>query len=217
MKKTLSLLVIALVISVTGCKLDAPVFPEGTPKSDSYQPVSKGSYWKYNADVAGIPITQTTTMTGATQTINGKLYYTANTTTGTQSENTYYYHGEGKYTFRSTTLINGITLEFTYLTDNMTVGQKWTVPVTDDGTVNSFPAQLVGEVMESGISKVVSGKTFTDVVHTKLLLQYNITGAMETWQTYDFYTAKGVGLIQLDSSTPFGFSSSTTISSYLIK
>nr|WP_294792792.1 hypothetical protein [uncultured Mucilaginibacter sp.] len=217
MKKTLSLLVIALVICATGCKLDTPVFPEGTPKSDSYQPVTKGSYWKYNAISSGLTLTQTTTMTGATQTINGKLYYTANTTTGTQSENSYYYHGNGKYTFRSTTLMNGITLEFTYLTDNMAVGQKWTAPVTDDGTVNSFPAQLVGEVMERGISKVVSGKTFTDVVHTKLLLQYNITGAMETWVTYEFYTAKGVGLIQLDSSSLFGFSSSTTISSYLIK
>jgi hypothetical protein len=217
MKKTLSLLLIALIVCFVGCKLDPPVFPDGTPKSDSYQPVTKGSYWKYNADVAGVPLTQTTTMTGATETINGKLYYTANTVTGPQSDNTYYYHGDGKYTFRGTSLMNGITLEFVYLVDNIIVGQKWTAPVTDDGTVNTFPAQLVGEIMEVGITKVVSGKTFTNVVHTKLQLQYNTTGVMETWQTYEFYTAKGVGLIQLDSSSPFGFSSSTTISSYSIK
>lgn len=195
MKKTLSLLFIALIVGMVGCKLDPPVFPDGTPRSDSYQPVTKGTYWKYNADVAGVPLTQTTTMTGATETINGKLYYTANTVTGPQSENSYYYHGGGKYTFRGTSLMNGITLEFVYLVDNITVGQKWTAPVTDDGTVNTFPAQLVGEIMEVGITKVVSGKTFTNVVHTKLQLQYNISGAMETWVTYEFYTAKGVGLI----------------------
>lgn len=217
MKKTLSLLFIASLTCLIGCKLDPPIFPDGTPKSDSYQPVTKGTYWKYNADMSGVPLTQTITMTGATQTINGKLYYAANAVTGSMSESAYYHHGSGKYAFRSTSMMNGITLEFVYLIDNMTVGQKWTAPVSDDGTVNTFPAQLVGEIMEVGISKVVAGKTFTNVVHTKLLLQYNTTGAMETWVTYDFYTAKGVGLIQMDSSSPFGFSSSSTISSYSIK
>lgn len=216
MKKTVSLFVIALTICIVGCKPDKPVFPDSAPTSDSYQPVTKGTYWKFNGVISGITLTQTTTMTGATETINGKLYYTANTVAGTQSENSYYYHGGGKYTFRSTSMVNGITLEFVYLIDDMTVGKKWTAPVSDNGTVNSFPAQLVGEIMESGISKVVGGKTFTNVVHTKLLLQYNITGAMETWTTYDFYVAKGVGWIQLDSST-FGLETSTTISSYSIK
>jgi len=216
MKKTLSLFIIALIVGLVGCKPDAPIFPDGTPKSDSYQPVTKDSYWKYNEDVAGATITQTTTMTGATETINGKLYYIGNTVTGQLSANSYYYHGGGKYVLRSSTVGGGITLEYTYLVDNITVGEKWTALLTDNGSINGVPAQLVGEIMEVGISKVVSGKTFNNVVHTKMLFQYNFTGTMETVQTLDFYTARGVGLIQMDTSGQ-GVVTSSVLSSYSIK
>lgn len=222
MKKTLSLFVVALLIWLVGCKLDPPVFPNGTPKSDSYQPVTKGTYWKYNGNISGVTLTQTTTMTGATETFSGRLYYVGSTVMGGQSENSYFYHGDGKYTMRSTTVASGITIEYTYLVDNMTVGQKWTAPVSDSGTINGVPGQIVGEIKEVNISRQIAGTTFNNVVHTQMLFQYNFTGTMETVQVLDFYIAKGIGLIEMNTAAagitgPSGLISSTTLSGYSIK
>lgn len=222
MKKALLLITFSLMILASACKLDAPVYPTSNngpnnSGSDSFQPVTAGTYWRFNGDVGGVPLTQTITMTGATEMVAGKLFYVGTNVMGGVSAANNYYHGGGNYILRGTSLGGGITLDFVYLIDDMTVGRTWTARLTADGTVNTVPAQFVGKLVEANITRTISGKSFTDVVHTQGQLQYNLTGTMETFQTYDFYIARGVGLIQIESSTNTGIKTVNSIAEYSIK
>lgn len=206
------------------CKIDQPVFPAGatfgSSASDSYQPVTKGSYWKYRATAGSIIDTSTITMTGATATFNGKTYYIANSTSRTTGASTGYYHADNhQISLRATSLMAGITAEFYYLNDTMAVNHTWISTLTDDGKVNGVPGRLVGKVIEKGVSKTVGGKAFANVIHTQLDLQYDYglgTGYMST-MTYDYYTAKGVGMIKVETSVGGVLIGSTDIIDYAIK
>lgn len=231
MKKLLFPFAATLVLFIAGCKLDPPDFSRtntsktdtlktgnsttGTSKSDSYQPVTKDSYWKFNGTIAGKAETQTHTIPGTTAIFNGKTYYAVNVISSNSGASTaYYYHGNDNYTNRGTA--GGVTVEYLYLKDNYAVGKTWTAPMTDNGSINSVPAQVVGKIVEMGATKAVSGKTFTDVVHTQLLVQYDLGSGFETIQTLDYYIAKGIGIIEADSKAS-GITSSSIISDYSIK
>lgn len=230
MKKLLLPFAATLVLFIAACKLDPPDFSNigtptngtsntgnstGTSKSANYQPVTKGSNWKFNSTVAGKTETQTHTMTGATATFNNKTYYTINVvSSGSGASTSYYYHGNDNYTTRTTA--GGVTVEYLYLKDNYAVGKTWTAPMTDNGSINTVPAQVTGKIVEMGVTKVVSGKTFTDVVHTQLLVQYDLGSGFETIQTLDYYIANGVGIIEGDSKGS-GITSSSIVSDYSIK
>jgi hypothetical protein len=220
MKKLLLLSTLALALFTTGCKLRDPDFSNsGDTKSDSYQPVTKGSYWKFNDKIGGTTATQveTHTMTGGTETFNGKTYYTINLTSAVLNNAlNYYYHGNDSYSVRSTSAAAGATAEYVYLKDNYAIGKTWTAPFTDDGSLNGVPAQTIGQIVEKGITKIVSGKTFTDVIHTKLLIQYDLGNGFETIQTLDYYIAKGVGIIEADSEGA-GITSTSVLTDYSIK
>lgn len=234
MKKLLFIPVTALVLFTASCKLDAPILPKKTDTTstkggttsgttvsttDTYQPVTKGSYWKTVSTLAP-GITSTATMSGETETINGKIYYAVNSTASgsTDTYKSYYYHGNDIYLLRSTTLVANITVDFLYLKDNYTIGKTWTTPVTDDGLVNGVPGQIVGKIVEQGITKTVGGKNFTNVIHTQLRLQYDIGSGFEDTETFDFYIAKNVGIIQVDANIPAAnIISSSTLTDYSIK
>ncbi len=59
-------------------------------------------------------------------------------------------------------------IEYIYLKDNWDIGKTWTAPITDSGLLNGFPAQIIGKIVEKDITKVVDGKTYTNVIHTHL-------------------------------------------------
>jgi hypothetical protein len=78
MKKIGLFFLSALILIAAGCKLDPPVYPDGTDTTNTtgtvtttnnsasgYQPTTKGSNWKYTATVDATTLTQATTMTGA--------------------------------------------------------------------------------------------------------------------------------------------------------
>jgi len=235
MKKFLLFPIAALFLFASSCQLDAPVLPKKidtngnsntgnttgttTNTTGTYQPVTKDTYWKTVSTLTP-GITSTATMTGETQTINGKLYYVANNTF-TGNSNTfkgYYYHGNDNYLLRSTTLIANLTVDFLYLKDNYAIGKTWTATVTDDGLVNGVPGQIIGKIVEQGITKTVGGKKFTDVIHTNLVLQYNMGNGFEDTEIFDFYMAKNVGIIQVDANIPIAnITSSSTLTDYSVK
>jgi hypothetical protein len=232
MKKLLLISVAALVLFTVGCQLDAPILPKKTdttgtkggnstggttvtPNSDSYQPVTKDSYWKFAEITGNATNTETHTITGTTATFNNKLYYTFNIVSTALGNTTgYYYHGNDSYSYRGTSA--GFTVEYLYLKDNYAVGKTWTAPITDNGTLNSVSAQLIGQILESGISKTVSGKTFANVIHTQLLIQYDMGNGFETIQTQDYYIAKGIGIIEGDGNTS-GLISTSKLSEFTVK
>ncbi|WP_315816095.1 hypothetical protein [Paraflavitalea speifideaquila] len=46
----------------------------------------------------------------------------------------------------------------------------------------------------------VEGKSYKDVTHTQIELQYDIPGlGVLTFATYDYYIAKNIGIIKIDT------------------
>lgn len=166
--------------------------------SDSYQPTSANSYWHYK-ETGDITDESTVTATGQKSTINGIDYYIFNTTSqqttgpyqsymGVKDHN-YYNLGQGSQ--------QGVTfsLNFLYLNDTASVGYTWN---NNAGQGNGFTAHTPGKIMERGISLTVNGKTFNNVIHTQGNLVYDIPGlGTLNSATYDYYVAKGVGIIRV--------------------
>ena len=188
-----------------------------------YYPLSNGSYWKYKitTNTSSATDTSTVTMTGATTTINGLVYYNASTVSKSTGTSTgFIYYGNHSIVERSTTVIYGITVQLNVLVDNLPLGGTWTSAVTDNGTINSVPAQLVGYITGVNLTKTVSGVTYNSVVHTTLHLQYNYGSGFTDSAVYDCYLAKGVGIIENDadlSSSGIVLTSSSVLIGYSVK
>lgn len=226
---------IAMVITLLhACKIDKPDFTDpnafktangsgsGTSSgsgslSDSWHPLSQGSYWKY-ASTGLVNDTVTFLMTGTTSTINGKVYYNATTSSAHYKASTasYFYTANHIYSMKETALTGNLTVELLYLNDTTAINHTWTAPVTDNGTINDVPARLVGTVLEKDISRTLYHKTFSNVVHTQLSLEYDFGTGFSQWALYDVYVAKGIGIIEIDSNIS-GLTSTEVLYDYSIK
>jgi hypothetical protein len=153
--------------------------------------------------------------------ISGKTFYEAvnKFTAKPQEQKVYFYEGDGVYKNQTYEPNYKLNLEFEYLNDKEPVGFSWTRNVTDNGTVNDLPARLIGTIKEKNITKVVQGKTYQNVIHVSLELQYDFFSGFETAATYEMYASKGIGLILADNRvTMFGanITSKTELVSYKI-
>ncbi|MFD2144900.1 hypothetical protein [Mucilaginibacter antarcticus] len=218
MKKSLYILFAIAVTFVAGCKNDEPDFSVGEKVYNTYQPTSKGSFWKYNKTaLGGTAETETQTMIGKDILINKKTYSTIYTQSGTtENSSSYFSHQDDSY-IKRVAFSGGIDVEYLYLKDNYVVGRTWTASVTEGGFVNGLPARIVGALVEKGITKSVSGKKFTDVMHTRLNFQYDEGDGFKTVEVIDYYVAKGVGIIETDYSDGTKVTATSLIIDYDIK
>lgn len=193
MKKTLSLLVFITALMI-GCK-------KGNEKvNDSWQPVTRGSYWKYDNTANLTSGTSVRTMTGETQVFNSKTYYaftSAHDKGGTQSA--YYGQNNGDY-FLYEVMAGFGGFETLYLKENAAVGETW---VHDAANLNGVRYRISGKTVEKNIAYVVAGKTYNNVIHTQLITQYSAAGSdvFTNVQTLNYYIAKGIGIIEAGDST----------------
>lgn len=209
-----------LGLFLIGCKLDPPDM-SGFTITDGYQPVTKGSTWTYKQTYnTGRTWNETITMTGARATINGKIYYSATDQADTTNSTTYFYQSNGEYRMRSAILGGGPYVEYLYLKNNATVGETWTAPITDNGKLTGLPVQIVGTVIKTDTTMTISSMTFKSVTHTQLQLQYDVGVGVgfQTYQLIDFFVAKGVGIIEIDTNAgpPINQRSNEPIISYSI-
>ncbi len=199
----------------SGCGLKEVIGPNanGTSNSDSYQPITKGSTWAYNIQLAGTntPISATITMTGDVRTINGKVYYKGTEVTADGPSDGYFAHTGNVYISRSED-----ELDEPYLNDNLPAGATYTLSITDPASP-SIPAQYLGTIVEKGISKTIGSKTFTNVIHTRTELQYNLGSGFQSSDKNEYYIAKGVGIIEIDGYLGSLLIARQTIVSYNIK
>lgn len=206
MKKTLSISFIMMLMAF-GCKKDNE--SPDTGSKDTYQPVTKGSYWKYNGLSTGT-VFSTITMTGATMTLKGHIYYEHKTVleqSGTESAG--YFNSENGEVRSSAG-----NSESLFLKENAAIGETWVSAIVDgspSGPIYQEPYKVIAKIVERGINYTVAGKTYTNVIHTKHMRQFS-SGA--TTDLYDYYIAKGVGMIE--RKNPDG-SSSTALLEYSIK
>ncbi|MGV3510030.1 MAG: hypothetical protein ACO1N7_12135 [Sphingobacteriaceae bacterium] len=226
MKYLLPILSLVLLFTISSCRKDNSTFvnqtSSGGQQSSSYYPVTKGSERTYIATTGNTSIKSKETITGVTAEFNGKTYYEVVVKVeGYADENKgYYYEGNNTYSLRSTSLVHGITIDMEYMNDKEAIGYSWTKTITPNGKINDIPARIIGTIKEKNISKTVQGKVYNDVIHTTVELQYDYFSGFEKAATYEFYNAKGIGTILVESTIDtFGFvlTSKTELLSYQIK
>ncbi len=216
MKKILSTLILGSAMLIAGCSKKNNPGPSAS--ADTYLPISSGSTWTYNDVVNGNTSQLTITMTGGTSVINGKTYYAGTSASVTRGTSTgYFYSANHSYSFRASSATAGITIELQMGNDEQNVGYSWTTTPTDNGSVNGVPAKTVNTIKEKNITKTVNGKTFNSVIHTQVDLQYDLGAGYQSVATYDIYLAKGVGMIENDTSVSGSAYEVETITGYTIK
>jgi len=216
-KKPLLIIIAIAAVFAAGCKKsDNNPAPSG---SDSYLPVTSGTKWTYLDDTNGSSESTTMTVTGTTATFNGKTYYgMAQVSPSKGTKPGYFYSANHSYALRATTTAaGGLTVEIQLGNDAQAAGYSWTTSPTDNGTVQGAPARTINTIKEKNISKTVSGKSYANVIHTQVVLQYDVGTGFETAATYDIYLAKGIGMVEIDTVIPGGFVEKQTLTSYTIK
>jgi len=193
----------------------------GGSTTGTYSPVTAGTTWVYKEVIGTSADTLNYIIPGTTTIIDSKLYSAVNVTSAKTGNSTGYFANINHvYTLAQAIPTTTDILEMQYLIDNAAVGTTWTTPASPTGTINGVPGRISGKIAEVGISKTVTGMVFNNVIHSTILLQYDYGTGYQTDATYEYYVAKNVGIIEIDSSVSgFGASvtGSTTLLSYKIK
>lgn len=153
----------------------------------------------------------TITMTGETLTSNALLFYKATAIKETHDYGNYFYHDNGDYLMMGA--LTGVIEQSRYFKDDLQVGQTW----ENTGVTYGYPIKIVGKIIEKGINRTVSGKQYTNVVHSQLNITQSVSGGPYVdFQTSDFYIAKGIGLIEIRNVSTRG-SDYSELTEYSIK
>lgn len=198
--KQIFLGILSMIIFGISCKKDDP--PKPAPPVYNYLNTNNASSWNYEL-VNNLTITTSLyslTSTNRDSTINGKSYHVF-TNSGTTGNEYYNITGNEYYNFRSLpSAFGGGNVENIYLKDNLSVNGTWSqsFPVMASG----FPAvvTLTNTIAEKGITKVVNGVTYNDVIKVSTSITASISGfplpasALMT-DIQNFYAPK-YGLIQ---------------------
>lgn len=221
MKKLIPITIITLALFLNSCGLKEIVDPGGSITGD-YQPVTAGSTWKYKIEVPGTATDEmNVTANSETKNYNGKTYFKS-TRVFKSTDSTvydYYAHAGNAYFTRSVEPAAGFDdpnlLEFQYLDDSKPVGSNWIVK-SDPSSL--FQATSQTTLVEKNISKTVNGKAFKGVIHTNTSVLLDLgTGSPFEFTAFDYYIAKGVGIVEIDISLAGQTVGKQTLVSYNIK
>lgn len=189
-----------------------------------YQSFTRGSSWQYKTTVH-IPGTNngteegntTITMTDGLYYMDNKVFHLAKSTTGTETENSFFGYNDKVYSIRQVdeTAANGESFTLPYLNPDLAAGTSFTTAANVPGS--NAQIQVKTTILEKGISKAILGKNYTNVIHTEADIQYKINNVYQTTLTYDFYVAKGVGMIGIYAKTPAGPLADTELVGYSVK
>ena len=204
MKKTL-FPVLAILILAISCKKSSS---DAAPAAIPYMAMSSGSTWNYelinNLTVA--TTLYTLTSTNRDSTINGKAYHVYLNSSGSVNE---YYNitGNDYYTFRNLgAAFNNTSIESVYLKDNSPVGTSWvggTVNFSIPGIPLPVTVTFTNTIAEKGISKVVNGITYNDVIHVTTTVSVPGIPAASITTDIQAYFARKYGAIQYKNKISF--------------
>jgi hypothetical protein len=224
----LSLLALICALAFTSCQkeVDGDLGPQTGGSGDSskidsskmsYYSTTVGSWWKFKDTASGIITTNR--LVNRTKTMNGILY-TALTADGfpdtawvAAPRPDYYMYAKGQG------LNTGASFEilFHFLNDTASVGYTWQYTA---GSGNGLTALIQTTIMERNITMTVAGKTYNNVMHTQLVWTYDMFGTLIDAMSYDYFIAKGVGIIKVRShglTLLSGFEACTDLIDYSIK
>src|SRR6201986_5235592 len=203
MRKYLTILAMACVCC-SGCKKSSPQPTNGAPSSaNSYLPVTAGSSWVYAVTSRYSSDTITVKMNTTNATVNGKTYYTANSTSKHNgSTGIYFYEGNHVYAIHSFNTYADTILDLQIYNDTASVFKSWTSIPVPSGKIGNTPVQVVSTIVQTGLTKTFSGKTYTDIVVVTVDIEYDNLGGgfYQDTSDYVYYLAKGVGIVAYTST-----------------
>ncbi len=168
-----------------------------TNSVSSYYPLTTGSWWKYKDSTSGV-ITMST-LASTTKMINGILYKAAIYTSTIQNDTGWVAAPSPNYYLSQKGVSpSGLTydLTFHYLNDTASVGYNWKYIA---GSGNGFTAYITTTIIAKKLTVTVAGKTYTNVIQTHLDFSYDIFGSIMKFGDYDYFIAKGVGIVKIKS------------------
>jgi hypothetical protein len=196
-------------LSVETNKDSVIIIPDTT-----YQPLETPSFWVYQDSATGI--TDTLSATDSVMTINSKVYTVFHNSSAGQTADEYFNISSHNY-YSYGSFGNGLdTIELLYLNDTASPGYNWQAPA---GSINGFPAQVQGQIIDTGLIVTIGSNTFTHVIHSQIAIEYNVGSGFQTpYAIYDYYVAKGVGIIKIEENFPtLGVSATSNLISYKIQ
>lgn len=182
MKKSILLLVLS-ALTFAACADSNPAAPNDLGNTQSsFYPRSKGSTWTYTGDFS-----YTVTILGDT-TLDGKTWTMLNNSIG--GIGLLLFENNGYY---SATLDKRDAL-LHFLKENAPVGTKWSFDYMVTTTTSTYDLEIKGV----GLTRVVEGHTYTDVIHVHQTTSMTFQGQKIPYNEGDYYYAKGVGFIESD-------------------
>lgn len=196
MKKYLLIILPLIALCYAGCKKDAPKGNGAPPAADSFLPVTAGSSWTYFIHTKYSSDTVTVKMSANNVTMNGKKYYTAIANSERfGSSGIYFYEANHVYAIYDFNNYANAILELQLYNDTATINHGWISSPTDNGKVGNTPIRTVSTIVDKNGTKVFSGKTYTNVIHTTVDVQYDLGAGYESTYVYEYYLVKGIGII----------------------
>ncbi|GAA4334777.1 hypothetical protein GCM10023149_42350 [Mucilaginibacter gynuensis] len=224
MKKSLLALVAITTLFFGACKKDSNKPGDSNNNGgggDTYQPFTTGSVWKYRSTFLGgeAPELDTTisTMTDKTKTFENKKFHIVNSTDGTENYEEYLGLNDHVYSTYMYDAGLGESIEFAYLNDSKAKGDSWVVAKTYETEEGNIDAQIKTTIVEKGINKTILDKQYSNVIQTKVEVQYKVQNNWVTLTSIDFYAAKGVGVIGIYSSIQGELTFKSELFNYTIK
>ena len=209
-------LIIVAIGFLSSCGKDEPLIPEeyltgNVPVSDTtrgnsmgtYMPVTKGTTWTYveSSTLDGTELTRTSTCTGRSIKKGDENYFEliSKNQGSPLSDTSYISSSNNKYVMYGHAASTDDILKIDFLHSDATKDVEWVSSASLSGSVNGIDGRIVGVVKEKGMTIKVKGKEYKNVIHSFLELQYDYYNGWETFAYYDVYTAKGIGIVKIDT------------------
>lgn len=199
----------------TNCTFNVTVNPAAATNTD-YFPLTANSYWTYN-DGPGVTDTFKVTNGGPTQVFNGNTYQRFVYSNGATGQEFFRKDpGTGAY-YRSDDTAGFGAMGLTFTTSRLDVNFLKNTLATGDSLMSDFSAgldtggtvpvpvtfRIKYKVVNANATITVNGKTFNNVYHLNDFWELGYLGnfvdlGVESW---DYYYARGVGLIRVVKGT----------------
>lgn len=177
----------------------------------SYFPQTLGSTWRYRDSIFGEATnpmaiygvkndTLTYTMNGATTDFNSKISYDAQVSSLLFSPHIAdYFVSNHICELIEPTLAFGL-IDLQILNDTAHAGYSWTSTPSLTTLLHNSPVRTINTIVETDMTKIEGGKTYTSVTHTSINFQININNqGFNNIAHFDFYLAGDVGIIEKDA------------------
>lgn len=210
MKIFATIIALFCIAVLSSCQKDETTAPEppidSIPENQSYLPLTQGTFWVYKDSATAVTDTATV--------LNDELIQDSITFKKVQLGNTsgigFSYYGVLGHNYYLRGEQMGISVTLQVLNDSLAAGSSWT---NDMGTISGVPVRGKGTIIEKDITYTVQGTTYQNVIHSQYVLSYKFLGTYLNFATYDFYFAKGIGIVKMQSSIADNTGSISKVSS----